>query len=78
MNRCEAAAKRGLPVPVDHRGPMTDDEARAFLDGRDYVVPSDLQELAMPVLGVRLAVEHDRPDPVLREILDTVPLPEYR
>lgn len=53
-------------------------QAHAFLDGRDYVVPSDLQEVALPVLGVRLAVEHARPEPVLREIMDTVPLPEYR
>lgn len=53
-------------------------QAHAFLDGRDYVVPSDLQQVALPVLGVRLAVEHARPEPILREIMDTVPLPEYR
>jgi MoxR-like ATPase len=53
-------------------------QARAFLNNRDYVIPSDLQDLALPVLGVRLAVEHDRPDPLLREIIEAIPLPEYR
>uniref|UniRef100_A0A7C4QU16 MoxR family ATPase n=1 Tax=Schlesneria paludicola TaxID=360056 RepID=A0A7C4QU16_9PLAN len=53
-------------------------QAQAFLEGREYVVPSDLQRVALPVLGVRLAVEHDRPEPVLREILESIPLPEYR
>jgi MoxR-like ATPase len=53
-------------------------QATAYLAGRGYVVPDDLQSSVRPVLGVRLAVEHDRPEPVLQEILDTVPLPEYR
>lgn len=53
-------------------------QARAFLQEREYVVPDDLQETALPVLGVRLAVDHDRVEPLLHELLDTVPLPEYR
>lgn len=53
-------------------------QARAFLRERTYVVPDDLQETALSVLGVRLAVDHDRVEPLLQELLDTVPLPEYR
>ena len=52
-------------------------QASAFLAGRDYVVPDDVQGLAGPVLGVRLATEHDRPEPLLAELLAKVPLPEY-
>lgn len=52
-------------------------QARAFLHERAYVVPDDLQETALPVLGVRLAVDHDRVEPFLQELLETVPLPEY-
>lgn len=53
-------------------------QARAFLAGRDYVVPEDFHQTALPVLAVRLAVEHDRPEPLLQEILDATPLPEPR
>ena len=53
-------------------------QARAFLQERDYVVPEDLQQTAIAVLGVRLAVDHDRVDSLLRDLLDTVPLPEYQ
>ncbi len=53
-------------------------QARAFLHERTYVVPDDLQDTALPVLGVRLAVDHDRVEPLLQELLNTIPLPEYR
>jgi MoxR-like ATPase len=53
-------------------------QAHAFLHDRSYVVPDDLHVTAVPVLGVRLAVDHDRADSLLRDLLETVPLPEYR
>ena len=51
--------------------------ARAVLEGRDYVLPDDVQELARPVLAHRLllsagAVEADR-DQVVRDAVDAVP-----
>jgi MoxR-like ATPase len=53
-------------------------QARAFLNRRNYVIPDDIQQTAFPVLSVRLATEQDHPEPVIRELLETVPLPEYR
>jgi MoxR-like ATPase len=52
-------------------------QAHAWIDGRDYVTPDDVQACALPVLGVRLGVDHDDPRPVIRELLDTVPVPRY-
>jgi MoxR-like ATPase len=53
-------------------------QARAFLARRNYVVPDDIQQTALPVLSVRLAAEHDQPEIVIEELLHTVPLPECR
>ncbi len=49
--------------------------ARAFLHGRDYVVPDDLQKLLLPVLGHRtfLAGGGD-PGDALRQILASTPV----
>jgi MoxR-like ATPase len=53
-------------------------QARAFLNQRAFVTPDDVQQMAVPVLSVRLGVDHGDPLPVIRELLETVPLPEYR
>jgi len=37
-------------------------QSRAFLDGRDYVVPDDIKVLAGPVLGHRIVPRGDMPD----------------
>jgi MoxR-like ATPase len=50
-------------------------QARAFLLGRDYVTPDDVQEMAGPVLEVRLGIEPEATARVLAEILETVPVP---
>jgi MoxR-like ATPase len=50
-------------------------QARAFLQGRSYVTPEDVQEMAVPVLSVRLGTETGQPEHIIREILDTVPIP---
>ena len=52
-------------------------QARAFLDGRDYVTPDDIQDVAEPVLGVRLGVEPDAVARVHSEITASVPVPVY-
>jgi MoxR-like ATPase len=52
-------------------------QAWAFLDDRDYVTPDDIQDVARPVLEVRLGVEPDAMSRVLNEILDSVPVPVY-
>jgi MoxR-like ATPase len=56
--------------------------AHAALSGRDYVIPDDLQELAVPVLAHRLlpSVEAQgqrrMPEQVLADLVRTVPVPE--
>ncbi|WP_408638236.1 AAA family ATPase [Nonomuraea corallina] len=58
--------------------------AHAALSGRDYVIPDDLQELAVPVLAHRLlpSVEAQGqrrlPEQVVTELLRRVPVPETR
>jgi MoxR-like ATPase len=58
--------------------------ARAALDGRDFVIPDDMQALAQPVLAHRLLpsaeamVTRQPPEQVLAAIIDRVPLPQLR
>ena len=58
--------------------------ARAALDGRDFVIPDDMQGLALPVLAHRLlpsaeaVVTRQPPEQVLAAIVDHVPLPQLR
>jgi MoxR-like ATPase len=55
--------------------------AYAALDGRDFVIPDDIQVLAGPVLAHRLLptpeaiVSHELPEQVLRRIVERLPLP---
>ena len=53
-------------------------QARAFLSGRDFVTPDDIQEIAIPVLSVRLGIDQENPLPVIEQILASVAVPEYR
>lgn len=50
-------------------------QARAYLAGRSFVTPDDVQELARPVLEVRLGIEPEATEAVLGEILESVPVP---
>jgi len=58
--------------------------ARAALDGRDFVIPDDMQALALPVLAHRLlpsaeaVVTQQPPERVLASIVDHLPLPQLR
>jgi MoxR-like ATPase len=55
--------------------------ARAALDGRDYVIPDDIQALAVPVLAHRLLptaeamVERKLPEQVVTRLVAEIPLP---
>jgi MoxR-like ATPase len=55
--------------------------ARAALDGRDYVIPDDIQALAAPVLAHRVLptaeslVERKPPEQVIGRLVEQIPLP---
>jgi MoxR-like ATPase len=55
--------------------------ARAAMAGRTYVIPDDVQEVAVPALGHRLILKPEywaqdvTEDMVVREVLDSVPTP---
>ena len=48
--------------------------AYAALDGRDYVIPDDVQALAMPVLAHRL-FPAAQAEQVLADLVNVIPLP---
>ncbi len=53
----------------------------AFINGRDYVIPDDVQRLMLPVLGHRLISSEEswlrgrEGEAVLQDILETIPVP---
>ncbi|MBA2115333.1 hypothetical protein HOV93_25070 [Planctomycetes bacterium FF15] len=53
-------------------------QAWAHLNGRDFVTPDDIQEMAYPVLNVRLSGEFDDARELINEMLSTVPVPVTR
>jgi MoxR-like ATPase len=50
-------------------------QARAFLRGRGFVTPDDVQDVAGPVLGVRLGLDPAAGPEVVAGLLDGVPVP---
>ena len=50
----------------------------AMLKHRDFVTPSDIQEIAPDVLSVRLITRNAHPMELIGDLLRTVPIPEYR
>lgn len=50
-------------------------QARALLDGRDFVTPDDIQEVAVPVLSVRLIGSSTRIESSIEQILESVAVP---
>lgn len=78
-----ARASRSHPavtLGVSPRGLLTWQraaQARAFLAGRDFVTPDDVQDVARPVLEVRLAGEFDAPLGVIDELLASVAVPVF-
>ena len=59
-------------------------QARAALEGRDYVIPDDVKALARPMLAHRLIISPSArikdvdSTAVIDELLDTVPVPGAR
>jgi len=52
-------------------------QAHAHLRGRDFVTPDDIQDVAVPVLEVRLAGDFDAAPRLIEEILAKVPVPVF-
>jgi len=58
--------------------------ARAVLQGRDYVLPDDVKEVAAPALVHRLIMKAEswvkgtNPNQVLEDILKTIPVPRVK
>jgi MoxR-like ATPase len=50
-------------------------QARAFLDGRPFVTPADIQEVARPVLGVRIGLEAAEAAAAIDRLLAEVEVP---
>ena len=59
-------------------------QARAVVDGRDYVIPDDVKALAVAVLAHRLVFKPSAeirgagPDSLLRKLIDSEPVPQSR
>lgn len=53
-------------------------QAWAFLKGREFVTPQDVQEVAGPVLSVRLVLRSGSPDAVIENLMTETPVPDYR
>lgn len=76
-----AAATRGhaaFPLGLSPRGLLVWQrvaQARALLRGRDFVVPDDVQEVAVPVLSVRLPGPFDQAKRAIEGVLQQVPVP---
>ncbi len=71
---------RDIPLGLSPRGLLLWQrcaQARAWLLARDFATPDDVQDLAEPVLGVRLGLDRTAATKVIRELLETVPVPVY-
>jgi MoxR-like ATPase len=69
---------RSVQLGLSPRGLLTWQrvaQARASLAGRDFVTPDDIQEVAVPVLSVRLVGDFDSAERMIAEILSAVPVP---
>lgn len=79
-----AAATRnhpGISLGISPRGLLTWQraaQAYAFLHHRNYVTPDDIQQIARPILSVRLATESQQMETIIQDILETVPVPNRR
>lgn len=50
-------------------------QAWAFLRGRDFVTPDDVQDVAHPVLSARLGIERDTPEAVVDSVIQQIAVP---
>ncbi len=67
-----------IPLGLSPRGLLTWQrvaQACAFLQGRDFITPDDVQDVALPVLGVRLGLQGDGAAQAVERLLASVPVP---
>ena len=63
------------------RSPMAECMMRALLAGRDYIIPEDVQHMALPVLSHRLVLSPESrmkgvtAQSVVMKVLKSVPVP---
>lgn len=50
-------------------------QAKAFVQGRSFVTPDDIQAVAMPVLKLRISRSLDKPESVIQDIIESVAVP---
>lgn len=50
-------------------------QAWAFLLGRTFVTPSDIQAVAVPVLKLRIAGQNEQVDQIIQQIIEAAPVP---
>ncbi|MDB4481243.1 MoxR family ATPase, partial [bacterium] len=50
-------------------------QAWAFLQGRDFVIPDDVQAVAHPVLNLRISNSSENANLIIREIIESVAVP---
>ena len=76
----ETRQHMSISLGLSPRGLLTlqrTSQARAFLQGRDFVTPDDVLDVVFPVLSVRLGLEISEANHVIQEVLDAVAVPEY-
>ncbi|MEL6108349.1 MAG: MoxR family ATPase [Planctomycetota bacterium] len=74
-------ADAGIELGVSPRGMLHWQrmaQAWALLQGRDFVTPSDVVQVADPVLSVRLIAANGDVDAAIERVLSAVAAPEYR
>jgi MoxR-like ATPase len=78
----EHAAIQFGASPRGSLGLMRAGQALAALRGRDFTLPDDIKDLALPVLGHRIILAEqdklrgDRPEIVLKDIVKRIPVPK--
>ena len=71
---------RDIPLGVSPRGLLTwqrTAQAWAYLAGRQFVTPDDVQQVAVPVLSVRLGTERGDTESLIRQLLQGVEAPTW-
>jgi MoxR-like ATPase len=71
---------RDIPLGVSPRGLLTwqrTAQAWAYLAGRQFVTPDDVQRVAVPVLSVRLGGDRGDTNRLIRELLQGVEAPTW-
>ena len=68
----------GVAVGLSPRGLITwqrMSQSWAYLQGRDFVIPDDIQTVAKPVLGLRISGKQQTADRIVEEVINSVEVP---